>query len=163
MTRMSVNDAVLKFEDLLKQVLNGSFNMNLPPSFKVIQVETKSKSVDDSKPAAAAAAGDGKGGRGKKRKGENGNGNLVKNPAQDKDFAVKPGESWQETFSKQLAKERPSWDGKVNMCTRWHIKGDCFDNCSRKESHVGKDKIPADKKASFLTYMSKCCKAAKSK
>jgi hypothetical protein len=64
-------------------------------------------------------------------------------------------------FSKQLPKERPSWDGKINMCTRWHIKGDCFDDCSRKESHVGKDKIPADKKANFLTYMSKCHKAAK--
>ena len=163
MTRTSVNDAVLKFKDLLEQVLDGSFNMNLPPSFKVIQVKTKSKSIDDAKPAAAAAAGDGKGGRGKKRKGENGNGNLVKNPAQDKDFAVKPGKSWQETFSKQLAKERPSWDGKVNMCARWHIKGNCFDDCSCKESHVGKDKIPADKKASFLTYMSKCREAAKSK
>ncbi len=163
MTRTSVNNVVLKFEDLLEQVLNGSFNMNLPPSFKVIQVETKSKSANDAKPAAAAAAGDGKGGRGKKHKGENGNGSLVKNPAQDEDFSVKPGESWQETFSKQLAKEIPSWDGKVNMCARWHIKGDCFDDCSRKESHVGKDKIPADKKASFLTYMSKCCKVAKSK
>lgn len=160
MTRTSVNDNVLDFEDLLEQVLNGSFNMNLPPSFKVIEVETKAESTNGAKPAAAAAE-DGKGGRGKKRKGENSNGNLVKNPAQDEDFAMKSGESWQETFSKQLAKERPSWDGKVNMCARWHIKGDCFDDCSRKESHVGKDKIPADKKTSFLTYMTKCREAAK--
>ena len=85
----------------------------------------------------------------------------MKNPAPDKDLAVKPGKLWVETFSKKLPKDRPSWDGKINMCARWHIKGDCFDNCSHKESHVGKDKIPADKKASFLTYMSKCREAAK--
>jgi hypothetical protein len=135
--------------------------MNLPPSFKIVQAGTDAP--NDAKQAVARGAKEeGKGeGRGKKRKGDNGNGNLVKNPAPDEDLAVKAGESWAETFSKQLPKERPSWDGKINMCARWHIKGDCFDDCSRKESHVGKDKIPADKKASFLTYMAKCREAAK--
>ena len=161
MTRKSVNDKVIDFEDLLEQVLNGSFTMNLPPSFKIVQAGTDAP--NDAKQAVARGAKEeGKGeGRGKKRKGDNGNGNLVKNPAPDEDLAVKAGESWAETFSKQLPKERPSWDGKINMCARWHIKGDCFDDCSRKESHVGKDKIPADKKASFLTYMAKCREAAK--
>lgn len=161
MTRKSVNDKVIDFEDLLEQVLNGSFTMNLPPSFKIVQAGTDAP--NDAKQAVARGAKEeGKGeGRGKKRKGDNGNGNLVKNPAPDEDLAVKAGESWAEIFSKQLPKERPSWDGKINMCARWHIKGDCFDDCSRKESHVGKDKIPADKKASFLTYMAKCREAAK--
>jgi hypothetical protein len=164
-TEMSVNDNILDFRDFLEHVLNGSFMMNLLPSFKVVHVKIKADAANDAKPAAAAGAGveagDGKGGRGKKRKCENGNGNLVKNPAPKEDFAVKTGKLWVETFSKQLAMERPSWDGKVNMCTRWHTKGDCLDNCSRKESHVEKDKIPANKKASFLTYMLKCRKAAK--
>jgi hypothetical protein len=57
--------------------------------------------------------------------------------------------------------DRPSWKGKVKMCARWHIKGDCYDNCTRVTSHVTKDKIPADKKAGFLTFMKKCRKAAK--
>jgi hypothetical protein len=165
MTRTSVNNNVIDFGDLLEQVLNGSFMMNLPPSFKVVQAGTDAP-IDANQAAAggaivaAAEAGKGKG-RGKKRKGENGNGNLVKNPSPDEDLAVKAGESWAESFSKRLLKERPSWDGKINMCARWHIKGDCFDDCSCKESHVGKDKIPADKKASFLTYMTKCRKATK--
>jgi hypothetical protein len=47
------------------------------------------------------------------------------------------------------------------MCARWHIKGDCFDNCAQAISHVPKQKIPADKKAEFLTFMSKCREAAK--
>jgi hypothetical protein len=166
MTRTSVKDKVIDFGDLLEHVLNGSFMMNLPPSFKVMHAGSPNAiATNDATQVAAAGAvtvaeGEGKG-RGKKRKGENGNGNLVKNSAPDKDFAVNAGESWAETFSKQLPKERPSWDGKINMCARWHIKGDCFDDCSRKESHLGKDKIPADKMASFLTYMSKCREAAK--
>ena len=85
----------------------------------------------------------------RRQKNENGNGNLIKNPSPDEDLALKTGELWADTFSKKLPKERPSWDGKINKCARWHIKGDCYDDCSRKESHVGKDKIPADKKSKF--------------
>jgi hypothetical protein len=166
LTRTSINDNVINFGDFLEHVLNGSFTMNLPPSFKVMHggspnvIAANNETPIPAAGAAAVAEGEGKG-RGKKRKSENGNGNLVKNSAPDEDFAVKTGESWAEMFSKQLPKERPSWDGKINMCARWHIKGDCFDDCSRKEIHVGKDKIPAEKKASFLIYMSKCHEAAK--
>jgi hypothetical protein len=81
--------------------------------------------------------------------------------AQDKDFALETGKSWKDTFSKQLPQDRPTWEGKVKMCTRWHIKGNCYDNCARVTSHVTKDKIPANKKAGFLTFMKKCRKAAK--
>ena len=167
MTRLSVNNKVIDFGDLLEHVLNGTFMMTLPPSFKVVHAGSNAATVDDAKQAAAAGvnageAGEGKG-RGKKRKSENGNGNLVKIPAPDKDLAMKPGKSWAETFSKKFPKDRPSWDGKINMCARWYIKGDCFDDCSCKGSHIGKDKIPADKKASSITYMAKCCKAAKEK
>ncbi len=162
MTRMSVNNNVLNFDDLLEQVLNGSFHMNLPTSFKKIKIKPKIKAANVSKPAAAAENnGDGKGGRGKKQKGKNRSRNLVKNSAQDKDFKLQTGETWQETYSKQFPQDRPSWDGKVKMYTRWNIKGVCYDNCARFVSHVAKDKIPADKKEIFLTFMSKCRKAAK--
>jgi hypothetical protein len=163
MTRSSVNNNVLNFDDLLKRVLKGLFYMNLPASFKKIEVEPKIEAASNTKPAAGARNdGEGKGaGRGKKRKNKNGNGNPVMNSTQDKDFATKAGESWQETFSKHFPHDRPSWDGKVKMCARWHIKGDCFDNCARAISHVSKQKIPPDKKADFLTFMSKCREAAK--
>jgi hypothetical protein len=167
LTRSSVNNKVIDFRDLLEHVLNGTFMMTLPPSFKVVHAGSNAATVDDAKQAAAAGvnageAGEGKG-RGKKRKSENGNGNLVKNPAPDKDLAMKPGKLWAETLSKKFPKDWLSWDGKINMCARRHIKGDCFDDCSRKEIHFGKDKIPVNKKASFITYMAKCRKAAKEK
>ncbi len=103
MTCTSVNDNILNFGDLLVQVLNGSFHMNLPTSFKKIKIEPKIEAANVSKPAAAAENDrDRKGGRGKKQKGESGNGNLVKNLAQDEDFKLQTGETWQETYSKQF-------------------------------------------------------------
>jgi hypothetical protein len=44
------------------------------------------------------------------------------------------------------------------MCTRWHLKGDCYDNCARAVSHVTNDNIPDKKRAEFLTFLSKCRK-----
>jgi hypothetical protein len=48
------------------------------------------------------------------------------------------------------------------MCARWFIKGDCFDTCSRKNSHVPDDKIPSDKPANFSAFMKKCREVKKS-
>ncbi len=54
LTRASVNDNILDFGDLLKHVLNGSFTMTLPTSFKVIHVESKTEVGTDKNPSAAA-------------------------------------------------------------------------------------------------------------
>ena len=92
-----------------------------------------------------------------------GNSNLVRNTAQDGDFVCKTGENWKDTYSKHFPHDRPFFDeaNKVKMCARWFIKGDCYDNCSRKASHVSKDDLPADRKASFLGFMKKCRDAGK--
>ncbi len=134
--------------------------MNLPASFKKVKNSFKTAAVEETKHTTAGNVGEGSGGNKKKCKGNNGNGN-VENLEQDKDFAMATGEFWKEPFSKQFPQNRPSWEGKVKMCARWHIKGDCYDNCTRVTSHVTKDKIPANKKESFLTFMKKCRKAAK--
>ena len=130
-----VNDKVLKFEDLLDQVLNGAFQMNLPASFKKVKNSFKTAAVEETKHTTAGNVGEGSGGNKKKCKGNNGNGN-VENLEQDKDFAMATGEFWKEPFSKQFPQNRPSWEGKVKMCTRWHIKGNCYNNCARVTSHV---------------------------
>ena len=57
--------------------------------------------------------------------------------------------------------EKPFWNsskcqkGDCKMCTRFHIRGDCFDDCKNKESHVPKGNIPADRKAAMKDYMKK--------
>jgi hypothetical protein len=78
-----VNDNVLKFVDILEQMLNGAFQMNLPASFKKV---ANSSNKEETNHATAGNEGEGNGGNKKKRKSKNGNGNLVKNLAQDKDF-----------------------------------------------------------------------------
>jgi len=82
----------------------------------------------------------------------------MSNSAQDEDFKVKAGETWKDTFSKQLPFDRHFWGeaSKVKICARWMIKGDCYDNCAQNASHVTKDKIPLEKKMNFLTFMKKC-------
>ncbi len=47
------------------------------------------------------------------------------------------------------------------MCVRWHIKGNCNNNCSCAISHVSKENILMEKRANFLTFMKKCREAAK--
>jgi hypothetical protein len=86
---------------------------------------------------------------------------ISKKFAQDKSFAVGVGKSWKDTFSKQFPQDRPILDRKIKICTGWHIKGDCYDNCARAAIHVAKNKFPGKKKESFLTFMLKCCEAAK--
>jgi hypothetical protein len=156
-----VNNNILNFDNLLDQVLKGSFQMNLPPSFKKIKNSPRNAPSIKPKQAKAWSEGEGNGGNKKKQKSKNGNGNQVKNAAQDEDFVVAEGKTWKKTFSKQFPHDRPTCEGKINMCARWHIKGGCYDNCQRISSHVRKDKIPGDKKAHMLTFMKKCCEAAK--
>jgi hypothetical protein len=127
-----VNDNVLEFEDLLKQVLNGAFQINLPASFKKVANSSKTAAAKETK--TAGNKGEGNGGNKKKPKRKNGNNNLVKNLAQNKDFALVTGKSWKDTFSKQFPQDRPSWEGKVKMCTRWHIKGDCYDRTKEQNN-----------------------------
>jgi hypothetical protein len=81
--RTQVNDNVLKFEDLLKQVLNGTFQMNLSASFKKVVNSSKTAAVKETKHATAGNEGEGNGGNKKKRKSKKNNGNLIKNLAQD--------------------------------------------------------------------------------
>jgi hypothetical protein len=103
-----VNNNVLKFEELLEQVLNDAFQINLPASFKKAANSFKTAAVKETKHATAGNKGEGNGGNKMKRKSKKSNGNFVKNSAQDKHFTVVTGESWKDTFSKQFPQNRPS-------------------------------------------------------
>ena len=155
-------DSVLDFENLLEQVLNGSFHIVLPASFRKIEVAPKSEitSAIKSTPGGGNIGSDLNPNQSKrgKCKSEDRNGNLVSNSAQDEEFKVRAGETWRDTFSKQLPHDRPFWDEawKVKICARCHIKGECFDNCARKASHFTKDKMPSEKRALLLAFMKKC-------
>ncbi len=66
----------LKFEDLLEQeVLNGTFQMNLPASFKKVANPSKTAAAKETKHATAGNKGEGNNGNKKEHKSKNGNGN----------------------------------------------------------------------------------------
>ena len=63
-------------------------------------------------------------------------------------------EIW-EMFVSMHLNDRPSWIGCPGMCTRWHIKGDCYKDCRKAASHVPRDKCPADKENEMRRYVKK--------
>lgn len=76
---------------------------------------------------------------------------------------MKRGEDWKIFVLKRGQTDIPrvKWDDKeCFMCARFHIKKYCFEDCKQADSHVSKDKIPAEKKSAFLTFMKQCRKEA---
>ncbi len=41
----------------------------------------------------------------------------------------------------------------MTMCSRWHIKGDCYDTCPHAITHMLGNKVPPNQKADFLIFM----------
>jgi hypothetical protein len=97
--RTQVNVNVLNFDNLLREVLNGSSNMSLPATFKKI---VKANPADNPKQASSRVKGEGNGRDKKKRESKNRNGILAKNMSQDNNFKVATGKMWKNTFSKKL-------------------------------------------------------------
>ena len=79
---------------------------------------------------------------------------CVFNNKQVVEFKLKPEEEWR-TFRSTCMSDRPSWGQNGKMCMRWHICGDCFKDCKNSASHVGKDKIPGEKKEGMKKYIKK--------
>ncbi len=83
---------------------------------------------------------------------------IVKNNHQHESLKMKQNESWKRNFKLAYVDIRPSWDDKKTkkMCIKLHIRGECFDNCNRKESHVTKEGIHPAKVKEMCAFMAKC-------
>lgn len=153
-TRVEVNDRHLDFSDIIGSVLYGTFTMPLPPTFQKI-------TSDD---AGTKRSGDNteKDNGGKKQKSGKNEKNekkvIVKNTNQHEAFKMREGETWKKTFKGVHVSSRPTWDGEKTskMCIKWHIHGECFECCDRKESHVPKEEIPAAKVTEMCAFIAKC-------
>jgi hypothetical protein len=78
------------------------------------------------------------------------------NENQPEQFKMRAGEAWATTFANKNIQARVQWgtgDDTTKMCPRWFIAGYCFENCFHKASHVKANEIPADKLASFKTFL----------
>ena len=148
--RDDVSEKLIRFDDLTERCLGQSFNICLPPAF--VQKGTP----------------DGPGRiiiKEKELKRKREEGTRVKNNDQVEDFKMKPNESWKKDFVGQLCGDKPFWDSSkcsredVKMCTRYHIRGDCFEDCYSRESHKPQKLIPNDRKEAMKTYIKKVRKA----
>ena len=87
------------------------------------------------------------------------------NNDQVEDFKMKPNESWKKDFVGKLGGDKPFWDSSkcsredVKMCPRFHIRGDCFEDCYSRESHKPQNLIPNNRKEAMKTYIKKVRKA----
>ena len=65
---------------------------------------------------------------------------------------MKSNESWSENWAGRLNMDKPFWDrnkcqkGDCKMCPRFHIRGNCLEDCINAKSHVPKRRVPADRK-----------------
>ncbi len=147
-----VNDRLVCFDEVFEMVMNSTINVTLLPNF----VKPAPKSSLTSTPGAAPTEGDGKKKGGKKRKSGDVDGErITKNPTPISEFLLKDCENWKEHFAGKCSKDCPKWDDTTIMCTRWHIRGECFDDCNNKASHVGASAVPQAKKVKFLAYITK--------
>ena len=148
-SRCAVDDRIIDFREIISDIGNCRFNIELPPSFT--QPTVTPRMIDDSNPGRNP----------RKRKGldekENENKKrMVNNENQLEEFNMIAGETWKGTFCGKCVEDCPNWSGtKVKMCPRWHSKGDCFSDCRDSESHVPDSSIPDGKKTAFRGYLKK--------
>ena len=149
-----VNENLVNFGDIIENSLNQCFNITLPMAFQFTQdKENQNKNIVVLKSP------------GKKRKRRDSAPGKVQNTDQVDEFKMKPNENWKDNWAGKLNGDKPFWDrtkcekGDCKMCARFHIRGDCFDDCYNKASHVTKDKIPADRKHAMKEYMKKVRKS----
>ncbi len=80
--------------------------------------------------------------------------NMVENK-QHADFKLKEGELWTQ-FTGMCLTERAKLNDTI-MCTRWHTRAFCFNDCRNKASHVACLQILAEVKQAHLKWMQKVC------
>jgi hypothetical protein len=64
-------------------------------------------------------------------------------------------ESWTQ-FAGMCLTDRAKLNRAI-MCTRWHARGFCFNDCKNKASHVACLEIPAEAKQAHLKWMKMVC------
>ena len=128
--------------------------MTSPSAFMKVKTEATEKKDAEGKQHRGGEGEEGKGH--KKQKSKDGKGTGVKNPMQPAELNLTAGKNWKEQFLGIPIQDQPAWIEKVQMCARFHIKGDCFDNCTRKERHVTNDNILDDKRAAMKEFFAKC-------
>ena len=137
--REVVDDGLIDFAPLMRQIALDQFHQPLPVS---IQVVTE-RQVTPSKRKAG-------GGRGV----PDATNNAV-NTKPIKEWKLQEGESFKKVFAGKNVDKRPKLNG-VNMCARFHTRGNCFPDCRSAPSHVPSQEVPAEQKKAYAAFCKLC-------
>ena len=137
--RSEVDDSILNFEEITRDISNNRFFIDLPPSFTAVEKVDPPPSNEKKK--------------GKRKRGDDSN-RVVRNPDPIDGICLRAGEDFGKIFAGKLIDQRPKW-GNKKMCTRWHLRHVCFEDCVHKASHVPKDKVSEEKAKEMKEYVGK--------
>ena len=149
--RSMVKDRIVDFNPLIKMVLNSSMNVTLPPNFNVKSATGTPDTITNLKRKLNKVDDRGR----KKRKNNEGEGRIVKNPSPINEFLIKESEDWKKDFAGRCMRDRPKWDDKTFMCTRWFIHREYFCDCFNKASHMGASDVSTTKHNGFKAFIGK--------
>jgi len=137
---------------------NRRFVCQLPPSFRVFN-PAGTDDIDTLAPGKRRAdPGEEVPGEPKKPKRDGDareRSEYIENRHQIEEFKMRESENWKTDYCGKCIDDRPAWKGKGKMCPRWHIKGDCFEDCAHAASHVSDDEVSEEKREEFRYYLEK--------
>ena len=139
-----ISRRLLDFSSLEDKITNLDLTPVLPPAFKQTAKREREEDEDEGE-------SDEKEKKRTRRDREKKKANLVRNDKPVEDWLLKDGEKMA-AFGGANAEGRPKWNDSCLMCHKWFIKGVCFDDCTNKASHVGRDKVPTEKKGAFAAW-----------
>ena len=129
----SIPSELISFNDIILRLQQGTFIFTDIPS-----------AIKSTRPHSPPASPDSK--RQKPKQKEN---RVVQNGEKDPDLLCASDDDYGKIYGKAtMVHLRPR-----NVCTRWNIKGYCFQDCNNSKYHC---KPSAEKKRELLEYMRKC-------
>ena len=134
--REQVSDNLIDFDDIARDVLLDRYSQPLPSSIKLVEKPNGSD---------------------KKRKREDDESGAVENKGTIQEWLLKPDENYTEVFAGKHVELKPKIDGRL-ICSRFHTKGYCFDNCKNKATHVDSSKLPKKIQEHYGKYIRTCRK-----
>jgi hypothetical protein len=143
--RDQVDDTLIDFTDIIKDVRLRNFNYILPPSIReVVEKANNTKDTDESLELGPTS-------KKKRTTSPEENSRKINNSKIAK--WLTNDETYNKCFrSQDILKSRPKLNG-VPMCHRWHCKGYCFENCNNKASHIASNEVASCAKKAFENWI----------
>ena len=153
-TRELVKDKLIDFESIIDDILSDTFYQQLPTTMKQFDPKSENDNQHSNSQQRPREHSD---------RRENKRPRVANNMEQaTKILNSKPISEWnlspddfQRFVSGKHLQKRPMLNGKP-MCTRYHSKFYCFDNCRNKATHIPSNSLPETTKKAYSEFIKLC-------